>query len=41
MLEMIQEAGMSQLKAKIPVAEHDWMVNYLRSSTEGRGHLHF
>ncbi|HPD81999.1 MAG TPA: elongation factor EF-2 [Candidatus Pacearchaeota archaeon] len=37
MLDMTQEAGMSQLKAKIPVAEMIGWSSDLRSATEGRG----
>lgn len=37
MLDMTQEAGMSQIKAKIPVAEMIGWSSDLRSATEGRG----
>jgi elongation factor 2 len=37
MLDMTQEAGMVQLKAKIPVAEMIGWSSDLRSATEGRG----
>jgi elongation factor 2 len=37
MLDMTQESGMTQLKAKIPVAEMIGWSSDLRSATEGRG----
>jgi len=37
MLDMTQEAGMTQIKAKIPVAEMIGWSSDLRSATEGRG----
>jgi elongation factor 2 len=37
MLDMTQEGGIAQLKAKIPVAEMIGWSSDLRSATEGRG----
>jgi translation elongation factor EF-G len=37
MLDMTQEMGMAQIKAKIPVAEMIGWSSDLRSATEGRG----
>ena len=37
LLDMTQEMGMAQIKAKIPVAEMIGWSSDLRSATEGRG----